>query len=329
MDLFVIGNGFDLAHGLKTSYGDFRDYLERENTYFLSKFEKMYGIGNPDWIDKIGEDIWKKDVKNMLWRDFEGNLPKIDESIISDGEDIELGIQGEDSRGRGDSVIGEVLDKHWKEEFEFIEKLGDIVSDWINQIELKISRKAKLIDKENYDKFLTFNYTLLLEEVYKVSDSNILHIHGSGDDNTIIGHGDEKAADEMRKEAEEAKDNFNQYGRSIYEAIASYYDNTLKKVKDYIESNRNFFEKLNNIKSIHIIGHSLGDVDMPYFQEIKNNVNKDTMWNIYYYCESDREVYKDKIMSLGVSEDKIKLSPTEYFFSGEIYDDESISFLNI
>lgn len=26
--LYIIGNGFDLVHGFKTSYGDFRDYLE-------------------------------------------------------------------------------------------------------------------------------------------------------------------------------------------------------------------------------------------------------------------------------------------------------------
>ena len=25
--LFIIGNGFDLAHGMKTRYSDFRDYL--------------------------------------------------------------------------------------------------------------------------------------------------------------------------------------------------------------------------------------------------------------------------------------------------------------
>ena len=30
MKLFIIGNGFDLAHGLKTSYEDFRAYLQEE-----------------------------------------------------------------------------------------------------------------------------------------------------------------------------------------------------------------------------------------------------------------------------------------------------------
>ena len=33
--LFVIGNGFDRAHGLKTSYWDFRKYLEKYAEDFL------------------------------------------------------------------------------------------------------------------------------------------------------------------------------------------------------------------------------------------------------------------------------------------------------
>ncbi|MBR4597312.1 MAG: hypothetical protein IKO42_02815 [Opitutales bacterium] len=29
--LYIIGNGFDLHHGLKTSYNDFKDFLEKES----------------------------------------------------------------------------------------------------------------------------------------------------------------------------------------------------------------------------------------------------------------------------------------------------------
>ena len=41
MKLFIIGNGFDIAHNLNTSYGDFRDYLEKENWEFLSSLEAI------------------------------------------------------------------------------------------------------------------------------------------------------------------------------------------------------------------------------------------------------------------------------------------------
>ena len=55
--LVIIGNGFDLAHGLKTSYNDFVDwYLEKrlkglrlEQTY-LSKDGRITGTGSVNHI---------------------------------------------------------------------------------------------------------------------------------------------------------------------------------------------------------------------------------------------------------------------------------------
>ena len=42
MKLFIIGNGFDLAHGLKTSFYDFRSFLLNAHPDFLSQFEDNY-----------------------------------------------------------------------------------------------------------------------------------------------------------------------------------------------------------------------------------------------------------------------------------------------
>ena len=43
MKLYIIGNGFDRAHDLKTSYWDFRCNLEQNEEDFLVEFEKLYG----------------------------------------------------------------------------------------------------------------------------------------------------------------------------------------------------------------------------------------------------------------------------------------------
>lgn len=40
MDLVVIGNGFDIAHGLKSKYSDFMEYL-----LTLEKKSEMIAIG--------------------------------------------------------------------------------------------------------------------------------------------------------------------------------------------------------------------------------------------------------------------------------------------
>ena len=61
MDILIIGNGFDLAHGLKTSYKDFLEYCKEKETdnsnsfyntniwlkHFITRQNKL---GNT-WID--------------------------------------------------------------------------------------------------------------------------------------------------------------------------------------------------------------------------------------------------------------------------------------
>lgn len=44
MKLFIIGNGFDIGHGLPTHYWDFRTYLENRDPSFLTAFEEHYDI---------------------------------------------------------------------------------------------------------------------------------------------------------------------------------------------------------------------------------------------------------------------------------------------
>jgi len=62
MNLFVIGNGFDRAHGLNTSYFDFRYYLEEQDWEYLTCIERMYNFV-PESNRKI--------VEEYLWKEFE------------------------------------------------------------------------------------------------------------------------------------------------------------------------------------------------------------------------------------------------------------------
>lgn len=312
MRLFVIGNGFDIAHKLNTSYGDFRDYLEKENWEFLSSLEAMYGIAIGDWIDHIDEELWEKQIKNYLWRDFESNLSKIDEVIIYNGEDIDLGLEC------GDIGIEDTLDEYWKEQYGFITKLNEYVMSWIKGVDIHSDRRTRIIGQEDNDKFLTFNYTLVLEKIYNIDEKDIVHIHGSIDENDIspvIGHGDREKIDEMIKISKEASEKYNEKRSSIYKAVARYYRDTLKDVSQFLSENKHFFRSLNEVNDIYIVGHSLGDVDIPYFREIRNSVNVDTMWNVYYYNEDDEVGYKEKILSIGVDERNIRMLNSEEFFN--------------
>ncbi|MDY0288954.1 MAG: AbiH family protein [Sphaerochaeta sp.] len=51
--------------------------------------------------------------------------------------------------------------------------------------------------------------------------------------------------------------------------IENYYSNSAKKTTDVLEKYRSMFEALVDIEQIVVIGHSLSDVDHPYFEEIR------------------------------------------------------------
>ncbi|MCS4585866.1 hypothetical protein FZ990_08370 [Clostridium perfringens] len=141
MKLFVIGNGFDLAHGLKTSYYDFKNYLDEENWAFLSSLESMYGLSVGGWMDHASDGMIKSVFENRLWKDFESKLSDIDETIIYSGEDIELGLEG------GDIGVEDTLDDYWEDQYEFIKRLNDYLVYWVKQIDI-----SNIVKKNKYDK---------------------------------------------------------------------------------------------------------------------------------------------------------------------------------
>ncbi|KDR94349.1 Bacteriophage abortive infection AbiH [Peptoclostridium litorale DSM 5388] len=304
MNLFVVGNGFDIAHGLKTSYIDFRCYLEEQDWDYLRSLEEMYGFT----IESKQEF-----VENYLWRDFEKNLSLIDEThIIENGESIELGLESEDIG------VEDTLNEYWEDQYGFIQRLNEFIKLWIKQVNIDADRKTNRISADTNDLFITFNYTLLLEKVYKVDKYNILHIHGSIDEDydlsPVIGHGDYSKVIEMKRISEEVSEEFHEKKCSIYNAVANYYDRTFKDVKHFLGINKYFFKRLKNIEEISIIGHSLGDVDMPYFKEIKRYVKQDSIWNIYYYDKEKATCFKNKIISIGVDESNIRMLRSQDFF---------------
>ncbi|WP_114648776.1 AbiH family protein [Clostridium cochlearium] len=168
------------------------------------------------------------------------------------------------------------------------------------------------------DLFLSFNYTLLLEKIYKIDSCQVLHIHGCMDQSVgylpVIGHGNKQKIKKANEQAHEASENFWEKDSSIYNAMANYYIRTLKNVDSYLNFNVGFFKRLKSVKQIFIIGHSFGDVDLPYFREVLENIPKDTIWNIYYYDSEEEALFIDKAISVGVKVENIRMLPSAKFF---------------
>ena len=68
--LYLIGNGFNLHHSLRTSYVHFRDdYVKRRSSALWNDLLDIYG------------DAPQND--NLLWKDFENMLGKVDYDSLS------------------------------------------------------------------------------------------------------------------------------------------------------------------------------------------------------------------------------------------------------
>ena len=145
MTLYILGNGFDLAHKLPTAYWDFRTYLKSAHPEFLEAFEEHYDI-YPSMSDEA--------KKEYLWNRFESNLANIDEdSIIESGTSIEMDLES------GDVGIEDTLYSYFTNEYQYIQKLSVYLKEWVRTIRIRdcLPRTSKIKDLPYFT--LIDNYT--------------------------------------------------------------------------------------------------------------------------------------------------------------------------
>ncbi|MGN1240075.1 MAG: AbiH family protein [Paludibacteraceae bacterium] len=66
-----------------------------------------------------------------------------------------------------------------------------------------------------------------------------------------------------------------------------------------------YFNSLGDVENVVVRGHSLGLIDMPYFQEIKNFVRPDARWIFYYHSEEkDIPAIERGVKILGIDNGK-------------------------
>ncbi len=322
MNLYIIGNGFDIAHGLKTSYWDFRSYLEEKNEEFLIEFEKMYGhyavdLNEYHIPEKRQKEIEKRrndHLYDTMWKAFEYSLGYADE-----GEMLNAGENMWDQMDMESGPIGieDTLNLYWEEQYGFVLELQDYLFEWVKQINLSKTKPfAKELLRNSQDLFLTFNYTPVLERVYHISEKQICHIHGGIPpyclDVPTIGHGNAEVISMYREKAQKAEEDFDEITTSINNAIATFYQRTFKNTQEALQRNRTFFDKTSGVEEINIIGHSLGEVDMPYFERIFNKVTSSVKWNVFYHKPEEEIAFRAAIANLGVK--NIRTYPSSLFF---------------
>ena len=273
--LVIIGNGFDLSHGLPTQYSSFKDYLEKNYNSFFATLSKYF-------------------PNDPLWNSFEEALAELDYSEIEDENSCYLiGYGDENWRDSANHDYQYMIE----ESLSFAIKIPDYLKKWICTIDTNASPTLSnpIIDKNNL--YINFNYTDTLEKVYNIPESNIIYIHGKAlrGDKLIIGH---HYLDQMISKLQYKSDDFRiAEGK---ERIISYFRTTYKDTTTIISKNKSFFDSLSQIDELFIYGHSLSDIDYEYFETINKCVPKNCLWHIFYHDTADQQRALYLLQELGI-----------------------------
>lgn len=155
--LLIVGNGFDLSMGFKTSYGDFM----RSSVF-------------PKFDSTLCSYLRKQFQENMEWIDIENELSEFSNVISSMKQDAKK--------------------KHTKWEYDNFRKEYDDLKSSLKKYLQEVTKGQFILKKDNPavsvidnlpvgSKIISFNYTSIIERMTRdrfcVSKGNLLHIHGS------------------------------------------------------------------------------------------------------------------------------------------------------
>lgn len=284
--LHIIGNGFDLAHDLKTSYGDFREWiLSHKDDFPINEFflEEAFGCSNDE-----------------LWSNFETVLGRMDPLTYLKGVYSEY--KNEEMEDQSEKVSSYVMSNFGSTFENVIEGFGQWAR-YINvaEAESKIRELENLFQFDTKGLFVNFNYTNTLERVYQIPRQSILHIHGDAEDKhsqIIVGH------DTDYKQYEQPLETYiDKIGVLNYSDIKPFLIQDLVNIRKPINQKVgecNCFLKDKEIDSVVVMGLSYGDVDIPYLENIAELYPK-ASWTLSVHSEKDEDKAKTMIQKLGVS----------------------------
>jgi hypothetical protein len=281
--LYIIGNGFDIQHGLNSRYCDFKEYLYIKDRKLVDKLEEYFGA-------------------DSLWSDFEETLAYLDTEQIIDECMNYLQSYGTDDWSDA---------YHHNYQYE-VQQIIDLITntlkqkftEWILQLKLPDNANENMVVVDKSATFINFNYTDTLEQLYKITPDQIFYIHNKAVDTNstlILGHSrnpqNTKTLDELYND--EDTDVRVAEGNRI---LDDYFAETYKSTEIIIKENVDFFERLKEIETIYVFGHSLSIVDRPYFEEIIKHIDKNKIiWKVSFHNKKNLIDFHAFFEGLGIS----------------------------
>lgn len=268
--LYIIGNGFDLAHGLPTRYCDFREWLiKNKHQDVVEKLESYYPL---------------EENKDYKWSNFEDALGKPwIEDIYNDNKDNCINPEDSDNIKEFCSEITSSIEERFGSETQ---QIPNLLTEWIKTANKKLATTTPinipLFETNGY--YLNFNYTTTLENLYHIDRESILHIHGHciDDKQVIVGFKEVVALGNETFPDTTYEDDAVAQIKRIAESLK-------KPIEELINNNKNFFERLTLVDKVVVYGHSLNDIDFEYFKQVHHFVGN-APWFFEVYAQTNKEL---------------------------------------
>lgn len=313
--LYVIGNGFDKYHELDTSYQSFGFFLKEKYPNIYENLIEYYGFS-----ELIEGNI--NNFDEQLWSDFEIALADIDcEIVLDNNSDYLANLSSSEFRDRDWHSFSITMEQIVE---DLTTNLLKAFKEFILSVNYPASIGSKKLSLDKNDFYLTFNYTDTLEKYYGIPSNSILYIHGKAcvdEDTLILGHGIDPEKfetkppeppkdindEELEKWCEFMSDQYDYSYESGKDELMKYFIKSFKETEKIIDENESFFQRICEVSSVIVLGHSLSEVDEKYFIKILRSIKDSSNWTVTYNRRNKKDIYKLRLLNIGVSEDKINV----------------------
>ena len=292
---FLIGNGFDLACGMKTRYSDvYEGYIKAPSaTPIIEQFKA-------DLIKEKTKENWGN------WSDFEMGMAQYAEKFDNEQDFIDCVVDFRQFLKQHLLIQQERFNELWEHIHHVrYETLDNYINNCIFSYYRGIS-KGWIHELTKAPSFISFNYTDILDNVLKTSypdEVTIHHIHGTlSDGDMILGIDNEKQINTLFQLSSKGK-------RTFIKPILNeeYAWETVQEIRELISDS----------DYICAFGLSFGDSDLMWKNAVIEWLRKDETHELFLYdYECSQMPIDDIVIRLNKEEDMKAIKLVEKGFCG-------------